>query len=51
MKLPKGSGLVAIVRGDQAFVPAAEDVITEGDTVYAIVSPKARKATVKLLTG
>lgn len=51
LKMPKGSGLVAIVHKDQAFVPAADDVISEGDTVYAIVSPEARKATVKLLTG
>ncbi len=51
LKLPQGSGLVAILRGEQAFVPAAEDAIEPGDTVYAIVAPEARKAAVKLLTS
>ncbi len=51
LKLPRGSGLVAILRGEQAFVPAANDEIAVGDTIYAIVSPEARKAAVKLLTA
>jgi trk system potassium uptake protein TrkA len=51
LKLPQGSGLVAILRGEQAFVPAAADSIEPGDTVYAIVAPEARKAAVKLLTS
>ena len=49
--LPKGSGLVALIRGEQAIVPAAEDVIEIGDTVYAIVSQEAKKAVIKLLVG
>jgi len=51
IKLPKGSGLIAILRGEQAFVPAATDSIEEDDTIYAIVSPESRKAAVKALTS
>ena len=47
---PSGSGLVALLRGQEAIVPAGDDVIAEGDTLYAIVSTEAKKRFVKLLT-
>ena len=43
----RGAILVAITRGSEVFVPAAEDVIEVGDTVYALVTHDARKAFVK----
>ena len=46
---PNGSGLVAILRGQQAIVPAGDDVIESGDTLYAIVSAEAKRRFVKLL--
>jgi trk system potassium uptake protein len=46
---PAGSGLVALLQGQQALVPVGEDRIAAGDTIYAIVSPEARKAFVRLL--
>jgi trk system potassium uptake protein len=48
---PLGSGLLALLQGQQAFVPAGEDVIAAGDTVYGIVSPAAKKPFLKLLQG
>ncbi|MEM7147043.1 MAG: Trk system potassium transporter TrkA [Verrucomicrobiota bacterium] len=47
---PPGSGLVALLHGINAAVPAADDVIEAGDTLYAIVSPKAKKKFLKLLS-
>jgi len=45
---PEGSGLVALLHGIHATVPAAEDKFAIGDTIYAIVSRKARKKFLKL---
>ena len=45
---PEGSGLVALLHGIHATVPAAEDTFAVGDSVYAIVSKKARKKFLKL---
>lgn len=50
VKWPEGSGLVALLQGQEAQVPAGEDVIQAGDTLYAVVSPGARRAFVKLLS-
>ncbi len=47
----EGMGLVALIRGNESFVPSGNDEIRAGDLVYAIVSPASRKATVKLLTS
>lgn len=47
---PEGSGLVAMLRGQEAMVPSAEDTILAGDTVYAMVSPSAREPMIKMLT-
>lgn len=48
---PEGSGLVALLRGQEAMVPSAQDTIMAGDTVYAMVSPSARKPMIQLMTG
>ena len=47
---PEGSGLVALLHGVQACVPAADDIVRAGDHLYAMVSTKAKKKFLKLLT-
>ncbi len=39
---PQGSGLVALLHGNSAMVPAATDTIAAGDTLYAMVSASSR---------
>lgn len=46
---PSGCVLVAHLHGIHANVPAADDVINEGDNVFAMVSSKARRKFLKLL--
>ena len=46
---PHGSALVAIIRGEEAHVPRGEDILTENDVVYAIVSAQGSKPLKKLL--
>ncbi len=46
---PPGIVLVAQVRGIQGHVPAADDVLEPGDTVYAIVAPEAKRKFIRLL--
>lgn len=48
---PNGSGLVALQQGQQVQVPSGDDVIQEGDTLYVIVAPDAKKELVRQLTG
>ena len=43
--------LVALLHGVRAMVPAADDPIKAGDHLYAVVSPKAKKRFLKLVTG
>lgn len=47
---PAGCVLVGLMHATHANVPGPEDVLQAGDHIYAVVSPKARKAFVKLLT-
>jgi trk system potassium uptake protein TrkA len=47
---PEGCVLVALIKGIHATVPAAEDTIDAGDTLYAMVSKKGKKGLVKLVT-
>ena len=47
---PEGCVLVGLMHGVHADVPGPDDVIQAGDHVYAVVSPKARKEFVKLLS-
>ena len=41
--------LVALLHGARGQVPAAEDVIEAGDSVYALVKPKAKREFLKLV--
>ncbi len=47
---PEGSVLVGLQRGTHAAVPGPDDDLKAGDHVYAVVSSKARRALVKLLS-
>lgn len=46
---PMGSVLVAQLHGSSALVPGPEDVLTAGDTIYALVSAESRRAFGRLL--
>jgi len=46
---PKGSILVARLHGMHSNVPAPDDVLEAGDTIYALVSGRVRKAFLKLV--
>jgi trk system potassium uptake protein TrkA len=46
---PEGSVLVARLHGSAALVPGPEDVLSAGDTVYALVSAEARRPFIRLL--
>ena len=46
---PEGCVLVARMRGLHAIVPGPEDVLSPGDTIYAMVAPKVRKKFLKLV--
>ena len=47
---PEGSGLVALLHGVHACVPAADDIIQADDHLYAMVSTSAKKELLKVLT-
>ena len=47
---PEDCILVAILHGTRGQVPAASDEITEGDSVYALVGPKAKRKFLKLIS-
>jgi len=49
VRWPEGSVLVAQLHGSAALVPGADDVLAAGDTIYALVSAKARRAFSRLL--
>ncbi len=46
---PEGCVLVALIKGIHASVPAADDTVDAGDTLYAMVSKKGKKGLVKLV--
>jgi len=47
---PEGCVLAALLRGVRAVTPAADDEIVAGDYLYAIVSGKAKKKFLKLIS-
>ncbi len=49
IRWPAASGIIALQRGNQASVPAADDVVEAGDTLVAIVTPGAKKDLLALL--
>jgi trk system potassium uptake protein TrkA len=46
---PVGSGLVALLHGQQAVVPGGRDLIQAGDTLYAVTTAAARVPFIRLL--
>ena len=46
---PEGCVLVARMRELHAIVPGPDDVLSPGDTIYAMVAPKVRKKFLKLV--
>jgi len=46
---PEDCLLVAILHGTHGQVPAADDPISEGDSLYALVGPKAKRKFLKLV--
>lgn len=47
---PEGCVLVARMQGLQAMVPAPEDILQPGDTLYAMIAHKSRKKFLKLVS-
>ncbi len=47
---PEGCILVALLEGGRATVPAADDEIPQGSHIYAVVSPKAKRKFLKLVS-
>jgi len=46
---PTDCVLVAQLHGARGEVPAADDIIDEEDSLYALVKPKAKRAFLKLV--
>lgn len=49
IRWPEESGLVALLQGQNAMVPTANDTLHVGDTIYGLVSSKSRRRFLKLL--
>jgi Trk K+ transport system NAD-binding subunit len=49
MKWPEGCVLVGLLKGLHATVPSADDVLSKGDQVFAVVANKAEKKFLKLV--
>lgn len=50
IKLPGGSVIGCIMRGEQTIIPQGSTVINEDDVLVAIVSAKSREETLRILT-
>lgn len=48
MSVVAGTGFVAVIRGNTAFVPIGEDTFHAGDTLYIIVTPGSKAQAVKI---
>lgn len=42
-----GTGFVAVIRENEAFVPIGDDELQSGDALYVIATPKAKKPAIK----
>ena len=51
LRLPDGSAVAGIVRGDALFVPAKADRLRSGDQLLVVTTPKLREATEQRLTA
>ncbi|MGC6427837.1 MAG: Trk system potassium transporter TrkA [Akkermansiaceae bacterium] len=49
IKWPEGCVLVGLLKGLQAIVPSADDILAEGDQVFVVVTNKAEKKFLKLV--
>ena len=49
--LPRGSVLVAVVKGEEAIVPSGEDILEPGDSVIAVTSLEQEDRLISILTG
>ena len=49
IKWPEGCVIVGLLKGLQAIVPSADDVIAKGDQVFAVVANKAENKFLKLI--
>ena len=49
IKWPEGCVLVGLLKGLHATVPSADDVLSKGDQVFAVVANKAEKKFLKLV--
>ncbi|MDB4688536.1 Trk system potassium transporter TrkA, partial [Akkermansiaceae bacterium] len=49
IKWPEGCVLVGLLKGLQAIVPTADDVLAKGDQVFAVVANKAEKKFLKIV--
>lgn len=47
---PKNTGIVAIIRNHDAFVPVGDDTLDKGDSVYVALSQKSINSLLKILT-
>lgn len=51
LRLPKGSVIAGIVRGDELFVPEHTDRLRSGDQLIVVTTPRLREATEQRLTA
>jgi cell volume regulation protein A len=51
LRLPDGSAIAGIVRGDTLFVPAKADRLRSSDQLLVVTTPKLREATEQRLTA
>ena len=51
LRLPEGSAVAGVVRGDSLFVPAKADRLRSGDQLIVVTNPTLREATEQRLTA
>ncbi|MDN3238217.1 potassium/proton antiporter [Glycomyces tritici] len=51
LRLPEGSAVAGVVRGDRLFVPANADRLRSGDQLIIVTNPTLREATEQRLTA
>jgi potassium/hydrogen antiporter len=51
LRLPEGSAIAGIVRGQRLFVPAKPDRLRSGDQLLIVTTPALREATEQRLTA
>jgi cell volume regulation protein A len=51
LRLPEGSAIAGVVRGDRIFVPAKADRLRSNDQLIVLTTPTLREATEQRLTA